>query len=79
MRQVWQIENNIGDQRNGHDMDFLILIGFCLGVLACYPLRAFFNWITPPEKREARRIVFWGVVFAISLFFLIGLFLGRSF
>lgn len=62
---------------NGHDMDFLI--GLCLGVLACYLLRAFFYWITPPEKQEARRIVFWGVVFASSFFFLIGFLLGRSF
>ena len=50
-----------------HNMAFLI--GLCLGALACYLLRDFFYWITPPEKREARRIVFWGVVFASSFFF----------
>lgn len=60
------------------NMDFLI--GICLGVLACYLLRIFFHWITPPEERDdALRVVFfWGVVAAISLF-LTGFLLGRRF
>lgn len=47
-------------------MSYLIFV--VLAVLGGLLLRAFYDWITPPEKQEGPMLTIWSVVYGICIF-----------